>query len=101
MATKPSASPAIAARARREPAARITARRTVVSLLGRTHALSGVVTGVAIGSQAMHLAPLPLALFAGLNSAYALASDIDQCGSTEARSFGFLTEALAWCIRKI
>jgi membrane-bound metal-dependent hydrolase YbcI (DUF457 family) len=49
----------------------------------------------------MHLTPGPLALFAGLTAAYALAPDLDSCGSTESRSFGFVTEIFAWCVEKI
>lgn len=37
----------------------------------------------------------------GLTAAYALASDLDACGSTEARSYGFVTYALAWCVRAV
>jgi membrane-bound metal-dependent hydrolase YbcI (DUF457 family) len=68
---------------------------------GRTHALSGVVAGLASGSLALHEPAAPLALFAGLVTAYALAPDIDSCGSTEARSLGFVTEAFAWIIRTV
>jgi membrane-bound metal-dependent hydrolase YbcI (DUF457 family) len=49
----------------------------------------------------MHEPGAPLALFVGLTAAYALAPDMDACGSTEARSFGFVTEILAWCVRKV
>lgn len=68
---------------------------------GFTHALSGVVTGLAAGSLVLHEKPGPLALLAGLTAAYALAPDLDACGSTEARSYGFVTYALAWCIRTV
>jgi membrane-bound metal-dependent hydrolase YbcI (DUF457 family) len=68
---------------------------------GHTHALSGVVAGAAAGSLLMHESAAPLALFAGLTAAYALANDLDSCGSTEARSFGFVTEAFAWFVRLI
>ena len=70
-------------------------------MLGHSHALSGAVAGLAIGSLVMHQSPAPLALLAGLTAAYALAPDIDSCGSTEARSLGFVTEAFAWVIRTI
>jgi membrane-bound metal-dependent hydrolase YbcI (DUF457 family) len=68
-------------------------------MLGRSHALSGAVAGLAVGSLVLHEAPAPLALFAGLTTAYALANDLDSCGSTEARSLGFVTEAFAWVVR--
>jgi len=70
-------------------------------MLGRSHALSGVVAGVAVGSLVMHEPAGPLALLAGLTAAYALAPDLDSCGSTEARSFGFVTYCLAWFVRLI
>lgn len=49
----------------------------------------------------MHEPAAPLTLFAGLTSAYALANDLDCHGGTEARSFGVITEALAWFVTKI
>lgn len=70
-------------------------------MLGYSHALSGLVTGVAVGGWLMHLTPGPLALFASLTAAYALAPDLDACHSTEARSFGFVTEVFAWLVEKI
>lgn len=70
-------------------------------MMGRSHALSGVVAGLAAGSLVLHEAPGPLALLAGLTAAYALAPDLDACGSTEARSYGFVTYALAWCVRAV
>jgi len=70
-------------------------------MMGHSHALSGVVTGLALGSLVLHERPAPLLLLAGLTAAYALAPDLDGCHSTEARSFGFVTEILAWCVEKI
>jgi membrane-bound metal-dependent hydrolase YbcI (DUF457 family) len=70
-------------------------------VLGHSHALSGAVTGLAIGSLVLHEPAAPLALLAGLTAAYALAPDIDSCGSTEARSLGFVTEGFACLVRAI
>ena len=70
-------------------------------MLGRSHALSGAVAGLAIGSFVLHEPAGQLVLLGGLTAAFALAPDIDQCGSTSARSLGFVTEALAWVIRTI
>ena len=69
--------------------------------MGRSHALSGVVAGLAVGSLVMHEPAAPLALLAGFTAAYALAPDLDACGSTEARSYGFVTYAVAWCVRAV
>ena len=68
-------------------------------MLGHTHCLSGLAAGAAIGSLVLHLHAPPLALFATVTAAYALASDLDTCGGTEARSFGFVTGAFAWFVR--
>ena len=70
-------------------------------MLGRSHALSGLVAGLAVGSLVLHEPAAPVALFTGLTAAYALAPDMDSCGSTEARSFGFVTYVLAWCVRAV
>ncbi len=70
-------------------------------MLGRSHAISGAVAGLAVGSLVLHEPAAPLALLAGLTTAYALASDLDSCGSTEARSLGFVTEGFAWIVRTV
>lgn len=70
-------------------------------MLGHTHAASGLVTGLALGSLVLHEHPAPLLLLTGLTAAYALAPDLDSCGGTEARSFGFITWCLAWFVRKV
>ena len=76
-------------------------RGRVVNLLGRTHPISGVVTGVAVGSLILHERTAPLGLFTALTVAYSLASDLDSCGSTEARSLGFVTAVLSRFVRAI
>lgn len=70
-------------------------------MLGRTHCLSGVLAGAAVGSLGLRLHAAPLALFTGVTAAYALAPDLDSCGSTEARSFGPVTEVFAWVVRRV
>jgi membrane-bound metal-dependent hydrolase YbcI (DUF457 family) len=70
-------------------------------VMGHTHAESGLVTGLAVGSVVLHERPGPLLLLCGLTAAYALAPDLDACHSTESRSLGFVTEALAWCVEKV
>lgn len=69
--------------------------------LGHTHALSGIVTGLALGSFVLHERPAPLLLLTGLTCAYVLASDLDSCGSTEARSLGFVTAVLSRFVRLV
>jgi len=70
-------------------------------MLGRTHAASGLVAGLAVGSLVLHEQPGPLALLVGLTAAYALAPDLDSCGSTKARSLGFVTAILSRIIRAV
>jgi membrane-bound metal-dependent hydrolase YbcI (DUF457 family) len=66
---------------------------------GRTHALSGVVTGTAIGVFALHTTLTGTADLALLTAGFATVPDLDQCGSTVARSFGFVTEVFAHVVR--
>lgn len=70
-------------------------------MMGHSHALSGAVAGLAVGSLVMHEPAAPLALIAGLTAAYALSPDLDSCGSTEARSLGFLTAILSRFVRAV
>jgi membrane-bound metal-dependent hydrolase YbcI (DUF457 family) len=74
--------------------------------LGHTHALSGLVTGLAVGLYATHLPlthitslpPSQLAIFVGLTGGAAVLPDIDHPDSSLAHCFGFLTRAFAWLI---
>lgn len=79
--------------------------------LGHTHALSGLVTGTAVGLYATHvrlehtglghLSPGHLAVFVGLTAGAAVLPDIDHPSSSMARSFGFLSRGVAWLVGKI
>jgi membrane-bound metal-dependent hydrolase YbcI (DUF457 family) len=79
--------------------------------LGHTHALSGLVSGAAVGLYAEHvklghvsighLTPGHLALFTGLTAGAAVLPDIDHPKSTLARSFGFLSRGVAYLVGKI
>lgn len=69
-------------------------------MLGHSHALSGAVTGLITGI-AMQM-PVPhTAALAGFTAGMALLPDLDKCGSSPARSLGFLSEAVAWVVGKI
>jgi membrane-bound metal-dependent hydrolase YbcI (DUF457 family) len=68
--------------------------------LGHTHALSGGVTGAAIGEFALRLPPVPVLALAGLTACFAVLPDMDTRGSCAARSLGFLSEGFAWLIGK-
>jgi membrane-bound metal-dependent hydrolase YbcI (DUF457 family) len=69
--------------------------------LGRTHALSGAVAGLAVGLYVTHPPAVQLALFAGLTAGAAVLPDIDHPDSTLAHCFGFLTKGFASLVGKI
>jgi membrane-bound metal-dependent hydrolase YbcI (DUF457 family) len=69
--------------------------------LGHTHALSGLLTGTAVGLYVTHLPPPQLAIFAGLTAGAAVLPDIDHPDSSLAHCFGFLTKGFAWLIGTI
>lgn len=68
-------------------------------MLGHSHSLSGGAAGLAAGIF-LHL-PIPqTAAAAGFTAGMALLPDLDKCGSSPARSLGFVSEAVAWCFGK-
>jgi membrane-bound metal-dependent hydrolase YbcI (DUF457 family) len=69
-------------------------------VLGHSHSLSGAVTGTAAGIL-LHMPVPQTAALAGFTAGMALLPDLDKCGSSPARSLGFLSEAVAWTIAKI
>ena len=69
-------------------------------MLGHSHALSGGVAGLAAGIF-LHL-PIPqTAALAGFTAGMALLPDLDKCGSSPARSLGFVSESVAWVFGRI
>ena len=70
-------------------------------MMGRTHALSGLVVGVAAGQFVWHLNPAHLAVAAVVTAGAAVLPDIDHPDATCAREFGFVTKAFAWVIEHI
>ena len=56
--------------------------------------MSGAVTGIATGIF-LHLPVPQTGALAGLSAGMALLPDLDQCGSSPARSLGFVSEAVA------
>jgi len=67
-------------------------------MMGRTHALSGLVAGVAIGQFGWHLDLAHLAVGAAVTAGAAVLPDIDHPDASVAESFGFVTEGFAWLI---
>jgi membrane-bound metal-dependent hydrolase YbcI (DUF457 family) len=70
-------------------------------MLGHSHALSGAVTGTTVGVFALHATLAGTADLAVLTAGFATVCDLDQCGSSAARSFGLITEAFAHVVRKV
>jgi membrane-bound metal-dependent hydrolase YbcI (DUF457 family) len=69
-------------------------------MLGHSHALSGAVTGAAVGIFLNFSDPRIVAL-SGFTAGMALLPDLDSCGSSPARSLGFLSKAVSHVIRKV
>jgi membrane-bound metal-dependent hydrolase YbcI (DUF457 family) len=70
-------------------------------MMGRTHALSGLVVGGAIGQFVWHLDPAHLAVGAAVTAGAAVLPDIDHPDASVARSFGFVTRAFAWLVEHL
>jgi membrane-bound metal-dependent hydrolase YbcI (DUF457 family) len=69
-------------------------------MLGHSHSLSGAVTGLATGIY-LHLSVPQTAALAGFTAGMALLPDLDKCGSSPARSLGFLSETIASIVNRI
>ncbi|HEY5016918.1 MAG TPA: metal-dependent hydrolase [Streptosporangiaceae bacterium] len=69
-------------------------------MLGHSHALSGGVTGIGTGIL-LHMSIPQITALAGLTAGMALLPDLDKCGSSPARSLGFVSEGVAWTIGRI
>ena len=69
-------------------------------MLGHSHALSGGAAGLAAGIF-MHLPVPQTGALAGFTAGMALLPDLDKCGSSPARSLGFVSEAVAWVFGRI
>jgi membrane-bound metal-dependent hydrolase YbcI (DUF457 family) len=73
----------------------------VADMMGRTHALSGLVTGVAMGQFGWHLDPAHVAVAAAVTAGAAVLPDIDHPDASVADSFGFVTKGFAWLIEHV
>src|SRR6516162_5456275 len=69
-------------------------------MLGRDHALSGALAFAAAATP-LHVTGVHLAAGMALTAGAGVLPDIDEPGSTIARTFGFLTGAFAWIVHKI
>ncbi len=69
-------------------------------MLGRDHALSGALAFTAV-APLLHVSGVHLAAGMALTAGAGVLPDLDEPGSTIARTFGFLTGAFAWIVHKI
>ncbi len=69
--------------------------------MGRTHALSGLVTGAAVGQFVWHLNLAHLAVGAAMTAGAAVLPDIDHPDASVAESFGFVTKGFAWLVEHL
>jgi membrane-bound metal-dependent hydrolase YbcI (DUF457 family) len=69
-------------------------------MLGHDHALSGALV-FAAAAQPLHVTGSHLAAGMVLTAGAGVLPDLDEPGSTIARTFGFLTGAFAWLVHKI
>jgi membrane-bound metal-dependent hydrolase YbcI (DUF457 family) len=69
-------------------------------MLGRDHALSGAVAFAGV-APLLHVSGVQLGAAVALTAGAGVLPDLDEPGSTIARTFGFLTGAFAWIVHKI
>ena len=69
-------------------------------MMGRSHALSGAVTGLAAGIVLHKSAVADLEL-SGFVAGFVLLNDLDSCGSSAGRCLGLISRSVAWVIRGI
>ena len=69
-------------------------------MLGHDHALSGALAFVAV-APLLPVSGTQLAVAATLTAGAGILPDLDEPGSTIARTFGFLTGAFAWIVHRL
>lgn len=70
-------------------------------MMGRSHALSGALSGAALSITVLHASRPDVAAAAILTAGAAVLPDLDHRDATVARTFGFITEEFAWLIGKL
>jgi membrane-bound metal-dependent hydrolase YbcI (DUF457 family) len=73
----------------------------VGEVLGHTHALSGLVAGVAAAQLVLHDSPGRTVVVATVAAGAAVLPDIDHPHANAALCFGFVTEAFAWLVAHV
>src|SRR2546430_14560099 len=69
-------------------------------MLGHAHALSGALAFAAV-APLLPVSGIQLAVAATLTAGAGILPDLDEPGSTIARTFGFLTGTFAWIVHRI
>jgi membrane-bound metal-dependent hydrolase YbcI (DUF457 family) len=69
-------------------------------MLGRDHALSGALAFAGV-APILHVTGVHLAAGVALSAGAGVLPDVDEPGSTIARTFGFLTGAFAWTVHRL
>ena len=69
-------------------------------MLGHDHALSGALAFAAV-APLLPVGGIQLAVAATLTAGAGVLPDLDEPGSTIARTFGFLTGTFAWIVNRI
>src|SRR5262249_62228368 len=69
-------------------------------MLGHDHALSGALAFVAV-APLLPVSGTQLAVAAALTAGAGILPDLDEPGSTIARTFGFLTGSFAWIVHQL
>ena len=69
-------------------------------MLGRTHSLSGVAAWITLAATVYHATPPAAGVGALLCAGGALLPDLDQPGSTAARSLGVASRGAAWVVAR-
>jgi membrane-bound metal-dependent hydrolase YbcI (DUF457 family) len=70
-------------------------------MMGRDHALSGAVAGLAVAEFGLHLSLVPALTLAGFAAAFAALPDLDTEHSCAARSLGFMSGGFAFLAGKV
>uniref|UniRef100_UPI003F491F48 metal-dependent hydrolase n=1 Tax=Amycolatopsis sp. CA-096443 TaxID=3239919 RepID=UPI003F491F48 len=69
--------------------------------MGRTHAATGLLAGMALAPALGLAAPHQAVVFAATTAGFALLPDLDHPSASATRLFGWLTGALSWLLRRV
>ena len=70
-------------------------------MLGHSHAISGVASAAVVSELVLKVNLPHAGYLIALTAGFAVLPDIDHCGTSVARSFGFMSEGFAWVVEKL